>query len=209
MKNDLHHWRDLNQTIISKTIELLQLQTEITELDSKCILKALLNQHTIKQRQQYGKSLSDDIQTGEICIRRLELSLFAQTGILYRHPTPPPSYSAQTYHDEIELLGNNVPTLLALLELSMNTDPVLIDLIQEQSSCAPENYWAHVLQHYQRLYGTLLPPTQWGYECSMQAYKKNQVMTLPRETRLLRTLQYGKTSEQKNSLTSKKDKKSG
>lgn len=43
-----------------------------------------------------------------------------------------------------------------------------------------------------------------GYEYSKQTYEKNQVVALPRETRLLRTLQYGKTTSQRTFLDFKK-----
>lgn len=203
IKDVNHHlgcWHSLNELILSEKMERSRLQAEITELDSKCMLWTLLNHHKIKLDKQSANSHSDNIQRIEILIHQRELSLLANTGILYRQPTSHPSYSAQTYHDEIECLGNDVPTLLELLKLSMNTDPVFIDFIQEQDSCTRESYWAHAKQQYPRLDGSLLPPSQWGYECSKQAYEKNQVVALPRETRLLRTLQYGETISQRTLL---------
>lgn len=200
VNSHLGRWYSLNECIILEKMERSRLQAEITELDSTCMLRALLNHHKIKLDNQLANSHSDNIQGNEILIHQLELSLLAYTGILYCQPTSPPPYSAQTYYDEVESFGNDVPTLLELLKLSMNTDSVFIDFIQEQDSCTRESYWAHAKQQYPRLDGSLLPSSQWGYECSKQAYEKNQVVALPRETRLLRTLQYGETASQRTLL---------
>lgn len=132
IKDVNHHLgcrHSLNECILSEKMELSRLQAEITELDSKCMLRVLLNHHKIKLDKQLANSYSDNIQGNEIRIHHRELSLLAYTGILYRQPTSPPPYSAQTYYNEIECLGNDVPTLLELLKLSMNTDPVFIDCI--------------------------------------------------------------------------------
>lgn len=47
IKDVNHHlgcWHSLNECILSEKMELSRLQAEITELDSTCMLRVLLNQ---------------------------------------------------------------------------------------------------------------------------------------------------------------------
>lgn len=193
----LHVWHDKNLCNIREEERLLQLDAEISARTAECGWWMLCKRRKIARLRQICESYSGEIKRNKKTADDLGLILLANTGILDVHSEYRTRYRPQAYRDAAEHLANDPARLLTLLELSLDTDPGLLKAIQRPARFDPDTYWMGVIRHYPRLDGTMLPPTQWGYECSIQAYRKNQVRTIPQGVRLLRTLQYGKTTNEK------------
>lgn len=200
VRHCLNDWHSDNLNNCREHEKLLQMNEEIAARAAKCRWWMLFERRRIAWLRQRYEHRSEKVKRNKKETDDRALSLLADTRILDVHPEYLTRYCPQAYRDATEHLANDPARLLALLELSLDTDPGLRNAIQRPARFDPDTYWMGVIRHYPRLDGTMLPPTQWGYECSIQAYRKNQVRTIPRGVRLLRTLQYGKTTNEKELL---------